>query len=86
MTGWISVADGLPEYERRVLAFGFRYSGLPYELMIVYRCSTNASGEHWIIDQGSCGNGVSIQDQMSYDSDKALPEVSHWMPLPDEPR
>jgi hypothetical protein len=78
---WISVKNSLPAYEVRVLAYVMRYRGLPREILVAYRSNTDASGEHWIVDQGSCGAGIVLAEQLSPE-----PEASYWMPLPAPPK
>jgi hypothetical protein len=71
---WINIKEQKPPYKKMVLisTIGDKTQTPPPRLTphIAARISTDANGENWITDA----------------ADKPVGEVTHWMPLPDNPR
>ena len=81
---WISVKDKLPELNQRVLAYGIKYflwngedidDGFSIQLCPYKQYDTFDKRKHtieWVYNDHCCV--------------EALRDVTHWTPLPDEPK
>ena len=81
MDGWISVKDGLPEADKRVLVFGTGIHPAFVGDTVIAITSTTYQNPLWPSMKLS-----SLEWRSPWQYFHADYEITHWMPLPEPPK